>query len=422
VNTENHIQRATLLLQQNRPQSAADSLRQALTIDPNHARAHALLGLCLAMDRDKLAEATREAEQAVHLSPADPYVHYLHSVVLDARELPDKALVAINESLQLDPTDPDAHGMRAHLLFQKRKYQDALNSAETGLQYDAEHQRCQAVRVIALERLGRVGDAVVEADRAVRLDPDSADAHAGRGWALLQKGEYRESQVAFREALRLNPGNEFARQGMMNAINSGNIVFRLMFRLMVKLSRLDPRVQWGLIIGMWVLMQLLGSLQKTMPGLAPFILPITIFYLLFVMLSWIIHPLFNTLLRFHPFGKFLLSGKEKWASNAIAGTLMFGIGAGIAGSIIQQDYFVAFMAILLGIYMTIPLSVPFNTEVTWATIVASLIASGFGLLYLANVGLFFFGLVSMNFLQIFTWGILIYCFASQILLKARPKL
>ena len=62
MNSEIHIQRATLLLQQNRPELAADSLRQALALDPNHARAHALLGFCLAMNRDKLAEATREAE------------------------------------------------------------------------------------------------------------------------------------------------------------------------------------------------------------------------------------------------------------------------------------------------------------------------------------------------------------------------
>lgn len=422
MNAEIHIQRATMLLQQNRAALAADNLRQALAIDPNHARAHALLGLCLSMDRDMLAEATREVEQAVHLAPADPQIHYFHAVVLDARELPDKALVAINESLQLDPSNPDVHGMRAHLLFQKRKYQDALNSAETGLQYDAEHQRCQAIRVIALERLGRVGDAVVEADRAVRQDPDSADAHAGRGWALLQKGEYKESQVAFREALRLNPGNEFARQGMMNAINSGNIVFRLMFRLLVKLSRLDPRVQWGLVIGMWVLMQLLNNLQRTMPGLTPFIFPITIFYLLFVMLSWIIHPLFNTLLRFHPFGKYLLSGKEKWASNSIAGTLMFGIGAGIALAIVYQDWFGAVIPILHAVFMTIPLSIPFNTEVKWATVVASIIAGCFGLLYLLNVGLLCFGLISMLFLQVFTWGILIYCFTSHFLLQAKQKL
>ncbi len=421
MNPEAAITRAELLISQHRFGQAVELLHFALAGSPDNARAHSWLALCLAQDRDQLREATREAELAVHLAPDESFSHYILSLVWDYRNQNEQALAAIGQAIAIAPNVADFHGVKAHVLSKQRKWREALEAAETGLSHDPEDQKCAAIRVVALERLGRVGDALAESESAIRRDPDSADAHATRGWALLQKGQYRSAQESFREALRLEPSSEFARHGMIQALNSSNFFFRYFYRIMIWISRLDPRVQWGMIIGLWFGMQVLGNLSDRYPALKPWVFPISIFYLLFVMMSWIMHPLFNAFLRFHPFGKHLLSGKERWASNLIAGTILFGIvsGAGLAFHYGNPIY--ALLPILHAIYLTIPLSVAFNTDAQWATIVAILVAVGFGLLYVLNVFLLMGDMVIMQLMIAFTYGILIYCFVGQSLTRAEAR-
>ncbi len=413
------MQFARLLIQQGRYQQAEDSLRQQLTSTPDDGRCHAMLALCLMQDRERLAEATREAEQAVHLAPDDGYSHFMVALVMDRRNRKADALQAIDQAIAIDPLAADYHGVRAHLLGSLNRWSDALAAAETGLSHDPEHEPCSGVRSLALERTGRVTDALGEANRSVSRAPDSSDAHAHRGWALLSQGNDREARVAFREALRLEPGNEFARHGMIQAINSGNFVFRHFHRFMLWMSRLDSRVQWGLILGLWFGMRVLNSLAQRYEWLEPWVLPISIAYLLFVMLSWILMPLFNTMLRFHPFGRHLLNRKEIWASNLVAGSLFSGLALGGAAWLIQGEPWLGIIVLLFSIYLTIPVSVAFNCEAPWARMVATLVAIGFAMLYLMIAATSLTGVLLSSEAGLFQLGILLYCFAGQALIRAK---
>ncbi len=415
------VSRAELLIGQNRYAQAIELLHQALAASPNDGRAHSLLALCLSENRDQLREATREAETGVHLAPDQPFSHYILSVVLERRNQNEQAMNAIEQALALAPTATPFHAVKAQLFSKQGKWKEALQAAEEGLAHDPEHEQCAAIRVFALERMGRVSDALAESERAVRQAPDSSHAHATRGWALLQKGNYRESQEAFREALRLEPSSEFARSGMIQALNSSNLFFRVFHQAMVWVSRLDSRMQWGLIIGLWFGMRFLRSLARTYPALGPWIFPISIIYLLLVMMSWIMHPLFNTFLRFHPFGKHLLSKKEIWASNLIAGTLVFGGIMGLAIGLGRQSTIAGVLPCLLAIYLTIPISVAFQTTARWAVIVSATAAVAFGLLFLANVVSLAMGTTNLTVLMLFSYGILVYCFVGVGLIRAEQR-
>ncbi len=414
-----NLERAQLLIQQSRYEQAEKFLMQVLAEDPQNGYAHSLLAICMMQDRDRLHDATREAEAGIHFDPDDSYSYYVHSVVMSKRKQVDQAMQSVERAIQINPAHADYHGLQAELYQDKKKWQACLESAETGLQFDPENEVCAVYRSLALERLGNVSDALAEANRAIQQNPDSSYAHANRGWALLNKGEIKESQISFREALRLDPSNEFARTGMISALNSSSFIFRNFYRFMLKISRLSPRVQWGLVIGLWLGIRFLNSLADANPALANWVMPISIFYLLFVMMSWIAVPLFNAFLRFHPFGKNLLSTKEKWASNAI----LIAIGIGVVTAIVcvaQGNVLGGFLAVVFSIYMTIPLSIPFNTKVNWATIVASVIAGIFGLMFLAlEIGLSMGGLFPL--VQVYQFGILIYCFAGQVLLNAKDR-
>ncbi|QDT10347.1 tetratricopeptide repeat protein [Planctomycetes bacterium K23_9] len=415
-----HIERAQLLIQQDRFEQAEDSLRQALADDPQNGYAHSLLAICMMRDRDQLLAATQEAEQGIHCEPEFSFSYYAHSMVMQKRGQYDAAMQSVKRAIEIDPTDAAFHASQAGLFAHSDKWAECLEATETGLSFDPENQQCASLRSHALERLGRVTDALEEAERAARQDPDSPHAHSSRGWALLNKGDHRGAQQAFREALRLDPSDEFSRRGMISSLNSNNFLFRNFYRFMLMMSRLDQRTQWGLIIGLWIGIRVLGSLAQKHEWLGPWVLPISICYLLFVMMSWIANPLFNTFLRFHPFGKHLLSTKEKWASNSIA--IAFGVGAlGAAACLAQMDWIGAVLVFVFAIYLTIPLSVPFNTSAKWATQVAALIAGAFSLIYLGIVAGIVADFIKVQWIQIYQFGILIYCFAAQKLLSAEDR-
>ena len=80
-----NIERALLLIQQNRCEQAEQFLGKALAEDPQDGYAHSLLAICMTRDRDRLLEATREAEAAIHADPDEAFSYYAHSMVMSKR-------------------------------------------------------------------------------------------------------------------------------------------------------------------------------------------------------------------------------------------------------------------------------------------------------------------------------------------------
>jgi tetratricopeptide (TPR) repeat protein len=338
---QNPYGRVELLLSQRRYELAERELRGMLAAEPRDATAHALLSLCVLQDRTRLADATEAAQQAVGLAPDEPFAHYALSLSYLYRGYHHEAETAAREALRLDPHNADAFAVLAHAALGRERYEDALQSATAGLAIDPDHLECANLRSIALERLGRNQEAVAAAAATLRRDPDDPMSHAAYGLTLLNSGRYQEAQIAFRESLRLDPGNELARNGLIQSLHNRSFLFRLVHRFYVAMSRLNSKAAFGLIIGAWLLMQVLSRVAGQWPALQPLILPILVCYVLFVVLTWIANPLFNTFLRFHPFGQHLLDRQQRWASNLIApclalslfgmvsGLTLYGIGSGI---------------------------------------------------------------------------------------------
>ena len=75
------IERARLLMAQERHPQAAEVLREALADDPEDAEAHALLSWCLVRAKD-LPGAEAAAKSAIGLAPDSPFVHFTHALAL----------------------------------------------------------------------------------------------------------------------------------------------------------------------------------------------------------------------------------------------------------------------------------------------------------------------------------------------------
>jgi tetratricopeptide (TPR) repeat protein len=357
-----HLSRAQLLLEQGRHDLAEPELRQAIGEETEPALAHALLALCLAQS-EKLDEATGEAKAAIHAEPDLAFAHYALGNVLARRERPDEAWEAAAEALRIDPGQTAYHALASQIRLSQRRWVDALEAAERGLAIDAEDVACNNLRATALVKLGRRDEAGATIEAALAREPENAWTHANQGWALLHRAEPQKAMEHFREALRLEPGSEWARAGIVEALKAKNVLYGLMLRYFLWMSRLSGRAQWAVVLGGYFGNQLLRKVAAANPKLAPYILPITIAYVVFALLTWIAAPLFNLFLRVHPFGKYALSDEQKTSSNWI-GACLLGALVCLALWLGLNWYGASLGAIGFGILL-LPLSSVFNCRKGW---------------------------------------------------------
>jgi tetratricopeptide (TPR) repeat protein len=357
-----HLQRAQILLEQSRHDLAADELRQELAADPDNALAHALLAICLAK-REAFADATVEAEAAVRLAPAIPFSHYaLAHVLQDRNHLPEAETAAL-EAIRLDPEDPDFHALLASIRFEQRRWPTALEAAEVGLRLNAEHIGCNNLRAMALVKLGRQTEAGETLATTLAKDPEDAVTHANLGWALLEEGKTIEAMEHFREALRLDPELDWARIGIVEALKARHFIYRWMLRYFLWMQKLSRRAQWMVVLGGFFGYQILDQQAEAHPAIKPWVLPIQVAYIAFVLLTWTADPLFNLLLRMNRFGRLALSREQVVASNWIGGFLA--VALTFLGLWLVSDSFLALLSALIFGMMIIPLAALFNCSVGW---------------------------------------------------------
>lgn len=397
------IQRARLLVQQGRYEMAQEILVQILANNPDDAVAHTLLATCF-LGQNELTEATREAQAVIHLRPDIAEGHHLLGIILLERNRYAEAEQALRESLRLDPYSSDTYGYLSRLHFEQRQWQKAVECAQQGLEIDPDDSLCENMLSLALERTGQTGVAIDRSRETLSKNPDDSYSHATLGWALLNDGQYKEAQDSFREALRLDPTNEFAQGGMVQALNSNNLLFRLMFKWYSFMGRLSGSIQWAIIIGLYFVNRILNSLAAQNPALKPFVLPITILYLGFALMTWIANPIFNTFLRFNSYGKYLLSKREKMASNFVIGMLLFGVITGIAAAVLIEPIF-ALLCVAYAMIMIIPISGTFNCSEGWPFIVMAVVTVALGVLGLFILLLAALGLeLAVTLVPVFIFG------------------
>jgi tetratricopeptide (TPR) repeat protein len=417
-----NLERALLLYQQSRHEMAETELRQALAADPQEAYTHALLGLCLA-HREKFSEATDEVQQAIHLAPDFSFAHFAHAHVLYDRNRFSEALPAINEAIRLDPEDADQYALLANIHLQERRWQDALSAAEQGLQFNPEHVGCTNLRAMAMVKLGRKAEAGKTIDTALSKNPDNSLTHANQGWTLLEKGDPKKAAEHFREALRLNPQNEWARQGIIEALKAKNIVYALMLKYFLWMAKFSRRGQWGIVLAGYFGNRILGSIASNNPNLAPWILPLQILYIAFALMTWLAYPLFNLLLRLNKFGRLVLSREQTVATNWFGLCLLLAL-VGLIGCLFRSFDSVWFiMAVVFGLLL-LPVSAVFKCSSGWPRNLMAVITIGIALLGLTALVQFFTGRGSLvaakDILTLFAFCIIASTWFSNFLVGQRP--
>lgn len=337
-------------MQQGRWELAERELQQAIAHAPDAALPHALYSLCLT-ERDEYKPAADAARHAIGLDPELDYAHFALARALLGQNKFKEADTAIAEAQRLDPYDADYCGLRALIQLQQERPKEALATAERGLSIAADHTGCLNIRAMALVKLGRRDEAGQTIKGALARDPENTFSHANLGWTLLHQDQPAAALEHFREALRLDATNEFARAGMVEALKARYLIYRVMLRYFLFMSRLSSGMQWVVIIGMWVGYRLLREVSRKFPEYWPVLLPLLLLAGAFILMTWLAEPIFSLLLRFSKYGRYALSDRQRVSSNWLAGLLVAalatGIAAAVTGSIVLIGATVALLLLLI---------------------------------------------------------------------------
>lgn len=382
-----HIEKALVLIQQSRFDLAEQQLSLELAKSPNSAEAHSLLALCLS-NRRKFKEAVREAETGIGLAPDSSYAHYVLASVLHDEGDVKRAESEVREALRIDPDDADYLALLGTILYVRKQFEPALEVIEQALAREPRHVTALNLRSMVLGKLKRTGEAMAAIDAALREDPDNAFTHSTRGWTELEHGDHREALDHFREALRLDPELETAREGLLEALKAKSFIYRLMLKYYFAMSRLSGRAQWAVLLGGYFGIRALRSAAKTNPGLAPFVWPVLVLYLVFVFLSWTSDSLFNLFLRLHPYGRYALSKNQVRATNWVGASMFIALLSLVLWFLTKAAPLLP--AAIFGATMIIPLSATFGIQKQRTRTMIGVYTGILGALGIAALGLHYY--------------------------------
>jgi Tfp pilus assembly protein PilF len=368
------LQRAQMLIQQSRFELAETELRQALVDDPDNSLAHAFLAICQ-VEAKQYNEATETIKTAIGLEPDSAFNFYVASTISDARNQFKKAESEILHAISMDHSEPEYFAQLAGLKLQQKKWQAGLEAAETGLEMDPEDVRCMNLRAMALVNLGKKSEAGATIQTALEKSPEDAHSHANMGWSLLERKQPKDAMPHFREALRLEPNMEWARRGIIESMKSQYFIYRMILSWFLWTSKLEGRTVMFVLIGGYFGVNAASRMAENNPALQPFLYPLIIAYVGFVILTWVSVPMFNLLLRFNKFGRLVLSKQEKRISTLVAVCLLLAIGFVIIGFVTGYEYF--FMAALASGLMMPIVSTYYQSDPGWPRAVHALMLSAF---------------------------------------------
>lgn len=328
-----YVEKANLLFDR-RPELAAKELLAALAETPDDAYLHAYLSLCL-MNANDQSGAMKAAKDAISLDPEESLGFYAlakcHYDKLNFLE----SEVAIDEAIRIDSWNPTYWGLLANIEIENLNWKEALVAAETGLEMDPGDVHCHNLRAFIQAKLGKKHEAKASADTALAADPENALTHAYSGWTLIEHHQHEESIKHFREALRLDPTLEWARQGLIKALEVRHWAFQFHLKLQQRSAVAILSVITVFFLGLLAFTQNATGAQAQLYNTAKLACAaLIVFYIFFRLLpvSWLSQPFMRFLLMFDQDGRLAMTREERAFNTHLVGFMVLMLlGCALAG-------------------------------------------------------------------------------------------
>jgi len=204
--------------------------RQAITIDPDYAKAWALMALAqseLRFRHDRTEEdALASAERALELDPDLPEAHCIKARYLETEEgRSDDAQVQVETALRLGPESWEVNKEAARLLFRQGKMREAIPYFEKAAALMESDYHAPGMLQTCYGAIGDREGAIrssritlARAERAVSQDPSNGAALGLGAGALALLGESERAKEWIRRAMLIAPENLTMRYNLVCAL------------------------------------------------------------------------------------------------------------------------------------------------------------------------------------------------------------
>lgn len=275
-------------------EGAIDALKRALSEEPTHAAAHALLAQSLLATR-RVHAAAREAAEALLLAPELPVALYAFAAAALAQRRWTDARQALDTLLAAEPNDP--HNLR--LMAELRRRDDPraavpLLERARALDPDDAHTLTDLGEVML--QLGDVSRADALALAALGQAPELVAAHVLAGRVALHRGDADDAREHVGAALRADPQDQGA-LWLLTALKAReNPLLGLWWRLQVLLGDAGSGRSLAILLGMLVAVRVAVIVAEALeyPGLAMILMYV---WLAFCVYTWTAPELFQRMLQ-----------------------------------------------------------------------------------------------------------------------------
>jgi TolB-like protein/Flp pilus assembly protein TadD len=201
---------------------ARNLLGRVVTISPNFAAAHALVGFTHVNDyvngwaenpKQALQTGLEIAERAVQLDETEPQAHEALAIALFFNREHDRALAEARRSVALEPNFAQGHQTIARMLTFSGEAAGAINTLDAYMQLDPLY-RDTTLYFLAEARvaLGQFDAAVAALKQQLERNPDSATSYALLASCYGHLRRIPEARAAWAEVMRIDPNFSIDRQ------------------------------------------------------------------------------------------------------------------------------------------------------------------------------------------------------------------
>jgi tetratricopeptide (TPR) repeat protein len=184
---------------------AEREVRRALRLDAGTSAAHTLLGIILASKGGANDEAAESLTQAVALDPHSFDAQFYLGRVLYAVRDYDGAVRSLRSALNINPRHAEARFFLGTTLETAGESEAALREYQQLVEIDQQSAIGQVGLGALLVKRGKTDEAIAALQRATALNPKIFEAHWALGRALALAGRFDEAIVSLQTAVSLSP-------------------------------------------------------------------------------------------------------------------------------------------------------------------------------------------------------------------------
>jgi len=188
---------------------------------------------------NNLTDAADSFRQAISLQPKNHLYHHKLGENLTKQNQLATAVDSYQQSIQLKPDFFWSYHSMAMCLLWQGKYQNALHTITKALSLNSQVAASHDILGNCLYKLNKTDEAIEAYQKAIQLNPKSAIAHHNLGDALAAQSKIEAALKSYTKAIKLNPNSFWSYYGVGQAFVTSN-QYDLAIEFYQKALKIDP--------------------------------------------------------------------------------------------------------------------------------------------------------------------------------------